>query len=70
MNINIIVEGKKFEELSLDEQEAIKDKITDAQREIVIKRLVKMVREGRLEEIMDYLEYCSYYRENMSIEKY
>lgn len=69
MDINIIVEGKKFEDLTFEEQEEIKGKITDAQRDIVIKRLVKMVKEGRVEEIMDYLEYCSYYRENMNIEK-
>lgn len=65
MKINIIVEGKKFEELTIDEQNKIKDKITDAQRDIVVKKLVKMVTEGRIEEIMDYLEYCSYCKENM-----
>lgn len=60
MKTNIIVQGKKFEDLTLDEQEKIKEKITDAQREIVVRRLIKLVKEGSIGEIMDYLEYCTY----------
>lgn len=69
MKIDIIVEGKKFEDLNIDEQEKIKNKITDAERDIVVGKLVKMVKEGRIEEIMDYLEYCSYCKGSMKKEK-
>jgi hypothetical protein len=65
MKTNIIVRGKKFEELELDEQEEIKDKITNAQREIVVGKLVKMVKEGKIDEVRAYLEACTYCEEDM-----
>ncbi len=56
MKINILVEGKKFEELSLDRQERIREKITDIQKDIVKRRLVRMIKNGKTErEIRDYL---------------
>lgn len=56
MKINILVEGKRFEELSLDRQERIREKITDIQKNIVKRRLVRMIKNGKTErEIRDYL---------------
>ncbi|MCG8540456.1 MAG: hypothetical protein MJA82_11035 [Clostridia bacterium] len=56
MKINILVEGKRFEELSLDRQERIREKITDIQKDIVKRRLVRMIKNGKTErEIRDYL---------------
>lgn len=56
MKINILVEGKRFEELSLDRQERIREKITDIQKDIVKRRLARMIKNGKTErEIRDYL---------------
>ncbi len=56
MKINILVEGKRFEELSLDRQERIREKITNIQKDIVKRRLVRMIKNGKTErEIRDYL---------------
>ncbi len=56
MNINILIGGQRFEELTLNRQIEIREKITDIQRNIVKERVARMIRDGEPDkEIRNYL---------------
>ncbi|WP_432401038.1 hypothetical protein [Wukongibacter sp. M2B1] len=56
MKVNILVGGRRFEDLPISEQMKVRDRITNAQRNIVETKLSIMINEGKSDkEIREYL---------------